>query len=68
MLAYPGAAEADCLHQEFLVNDGGATTVSVRQVPLIEDSPGELDRVLGDLVGPGPAAAGRRTTSSPIAA
>jgi hypothetical protein len=41
------------LHQEFLVNDGGAITVSVRQVPLIEDSPGELDRVLGDLVGPG---------------
>ena len=44
------------------------SSISVRQVPLIEDSPGELDRYLGNLIGPGPAAAGRRTTSFPIAA
>ena len=50
VLAYPGTSAARCLRRDFIVNDGGAITVSICQLPLLEDRDGELDRILSELV------------------
>ena len=50
VLAYPGTSAAQCLRRDFIVNDGGAITVSICQLPLLEDRDGELDRILSELV------------------